>query len=546
MDSQGLHIFVGYPGKALHHVIKSSSDPSFFKSYHANRSIVLARGAVMLPVGGHEENIFGVDEDAVLRAIIAALRAKGTVRWGLKKVTKATVMQHSYEQPPALHGPMPALPRWEGTSWDVFAEWIRYLNKLKLSRPQIPIVNYFDCGLTAMVCMGYAADKKVSLLKDADGFLMIKEGSIGHTMSKMLQLATSESEKTRQAVYNFYIGDGACRLNGGMELAFDLMERYDSQAMMNLVVFNNEKWAIEDSLVGHECEQHHLYNRTYYDLLCKHPSVTLCETEKDFEATMTEISKKVHVFATGDGKPSFNVIVTRCFSKLPAEFGDRSAVRTSSDMKFMCDTLGYFAADCNRKVPLYSCSHFESIQYLDIFMNEKPEGKKYQYVCGRTDIQAAHMAGYLQPEGKCVLFINIIIIIIKGSYLQPEGKCVLFINDQYGLHSIGETIRMLMSGFGGRQLMIFIWHPLLTAPDDNFSWHRQPMVWPSPGPDYMRFFIRNAKDVHFHEFDGNPAPGVLKAISAGTPLIVINMLPLQERDYLQLDSRVSIDTQFKL
>ena len=33
-------------------------------------------------------------------------------------------------------------------------------------------------------------------------------------------------------------------------------------------------------------------------------------------------------------------------------------------------------------------------------------GKKYQYICGRTDIQAAHMMGFQQPEGKCVLFIN--------------------------------------------------------------------------------------------------------------------------------------------
>lgn len=33
-------------------------------------------------------------------------------------------------------------------------------------------------------------------------------------------------------------------------------------------------------------------------------------------------------------------------------------------------------------------------------------GKNYQYICGRTDIQAAHMMGFHQPEGKCVLFIN--------------------------------------------------------------------------------------------------------------------------------------------
>ena len=38
------------------------------------------------------------------------------------------------------------------------------------------------------------------------------------------------------------------------------------------------------------------------------------------------------------------------------------------------------------------------IQYLDIFIREMAEGKAYRYVCGRTDIQAAQMSGFSQPD----------------------------------------------------------------------------------------------------------------------------------------------------
>lgn len=69
-------------------------------------------------------------------------------------------------------------------------------------------------------------------------------------------------------------------------------------------------------------------------------------------------------------------------------------------------TCSRFADGCNHRVPLYGCSAFEYIQYLHVFLENMPEGPKYQYVCGRTDIQAAHMCGYQQPDGKCVLFIN--------------------------------------------------------------------------------------------------------------------------------------------
>merc|ERR1711971_422599 len=122
-------------------------------------------------------------------------------------------------------------------------------------------------------------------------------------------------------------------------------------------------------------------------------------------------------------------------------------IRTSPEMRLMRKVLEKFASGCEAKVPLYGCSAFEYIQYLKNFLNDFPEGKLYQYNCGRTDIQAAHMCGYD----------------------QPEGKCVLFINDVYGIHSLGESLRMVQSGLGdSKRLLIFVWHPSLLGVIDHF------------------------------------------------------------------------------
>lgn len=63
-----------------------------------------------------------------------------------------------------------------------------------------------------------------------------------------------------------------------------------------------------------------------------------------------------------------------------------------------------------------------------------PEGEKYQYVCRRTDIQAARMCGFK----------------------QAEGKCGLLSNDVSGIDSSGESLRQALSGFGGKQLSVMI------------------------------------------------------------------------------------------
>ena len=91
-------------------------------------------------------------------------------------------------------------------------------------------------------------------------------------------------------------------------------------------------------------------------------------------------------------------------------------------------------------------------RFLHSFLNQTYQGQFYQYVCGRTDIQAAHMCGYE----------------------QPEGRCVLFINDIYGINSLGEALRMVQSGLGGKQLIVYIWHPSINNLIDNFHLRAHP------------------------------------------------------------------------
>mmetsp|Transcript_71741 Transcript_71741/g.198756 ORF Transcript_71741/g.198756 Transcript_71741/m.198756 type:complete len:191 (-) Transcript_71741:349-921(-) len=186
----------------------------------------------------------------------------------------------------------------------------------------------------------------------------------------------------------------------------------------------------------------------------------------------------------------------------------------------MRKVLGKFAEGCNHKVPLYGCSAFEYIQYLHVFLENMPEGPKYQYVCGRTDIQAAHMCGYQ----------------------QPDGKCVLFINDVYGVNSLGESLRAVLSGFGGKQLLIFIWHPSLVKVIDHFHLHRPPLVWPNLGPMLAKFYVRSENDALFTDFEGRSDFEVVtrrveEAVDANMPLICVTMLPEQERDFVNLDIR---------
>ena len=67
------------------------------------------------------------------------------------------------------------------------------------------------------------------------------------------------------------------------------------------------------------------------------------------------------------------------------------------------------------------------------------------------------------------------------------------------------------------------------------------MVWPSLGPTLAAFYVRKEADGCFVDFDGEhpdeTAATVKQAIDAKTPLIMVNMLPEQERGYVALDIR---------
>jgi len=125
---------------------------------------------------------------------------------------------------------------------------------------------------------------------------------------------------------------------------------------------------------------------------------------------------------------------------------------------------------------------------------------------------------------------------------QPEGKCVLFINDVYGVNSLGESLRFVLSGFGGRQVLVVVWHPSVLKVIDNFHLHRPPMVWPSLGPQLARYYVRKESDAFFADFEGESrsTERVKKAIEAKTPLVMVNVMPQQECNYVQLDARIKV------
>jgi len=369
---------------------------------------------------------------------------------------------------------------------------------------------------------GSIVENGLSLLTDRDGLYMLREASIGHTVSKMDQLLTVESYAQTRSVYTFFIGDGAAMCNNGMETFFHHIESYKAAALVTVVVFHNGKWAISDGHAPGQKEKHTLHAKGFYDLLAGASAVWMCETPEDLRVALSKRSAQTVRYANGEEPGGIAVLVVRGVNKddfkLGKIFWSLAEIKASSDVVFMQQTLGAFSHGCKQRVPLYGCSSVEYMAKLNIFLEDTPEGAKYQFVGGRTDIQASQMCGFQ----------------------QPDGKCVLFINDVYGIHSLGESLRMVMSSFGGKQLLIMIWHPSLHEVIDHFTAHRQPMVWPTPGIKFCQYYVRVADDALFFEFDGTSTSRVTEAISAGKRLIVVNMLPQHERNSIGLDIRLPV------
>jgi len=520
-DGHRLLIYVGTPGKYATMCLRSDHG-QFDAAYKADKLIVLCKGACMLPIGTQEQNIMGVDEAEVLKEICIQLKEKGPVAWALGEGTKNTFMQKAFGYPKALEMPCTmTFPKARTGQFACLAEYVRFTNGVKLAHPEMTVKNFYDTGLTVSVIMATIVQEGISLLTDADGLAMLRDASIGHIMSKLNQVTTVEQLSSKKSVYNFFIGDGACRLNGGTELALHLMEGHAANALTTVFLFNNKAWAIEDNLVATKEKEHVLFNTQFYDVVAEHKRICICESESDLREILAFLSDKNIKFTGGQSKGGMFMVVVRGLKmNLPPVIGDIEPIRRSKEMKFMRAVLGTFAKGCESRVPLYGCSAFEYIQYLHFFLEEMPEGKQYQYICGRTDIQAAHMMGFH----------------------QPEGKCVLFINDVYGINSLGESLRFLLSGFGGRQVLVMVWHPSVLKVIDNFHLHRPPMVWPSLGPTLAQYYVRKESDAFFADFEGESrsTERVKAAIEKGTPLVMVNVMPQQECNYIGLDARIKV------
>jgi len=516
-----LLIYVGTPGKYATMCIRSDHG-QFEKAYQNDRLIILCKGACMLPIGSQEQNIYGLDENEVLKSICHDLKEKGRIAWGLGAGTKTVFLQKAFGYDKALPMPPPlAFAETSTGGFSCLADYIKFTNQVKMGSPEMTVKNYYDTGLTVSVVMATVVNQGLSLLTDGDGLAMLRDASIGHIISKLNQVSTVDQYTSTKSVYNFFIGDGANRLNGGVELTMHLMEGVPSQSQTTVFVFNNQVWAIEDNLVASNEKEHVLFNSQFYTIVGTHKSVCICETEQDLREILTYLSERTIKFVAGKVKPGIHMVIVRGLkTNLPPVIGDIEPIRSSKEMAFLRDVLGSFAAGCESRVPLYGCSAFEYIQYLHIFLEQMPEGKKYQYICGRTDIQAAHMMGFQ----------------------QPEGKCVLFINDVYGVNSLGESLRFVLSGFGGRQVLVLIWHPSVLKVLDNFHLHRPPMVWPSLGPTLAKFYVRKESDAFFADWegDGRVTQRVKHHLEIGTPLVMVNLMPSQECNYIQLDTRIKV------
>mmetsp|Transcript_6525 Transcript_6525/g.15044 ORF Transcript_6525/g.15044 Transcript_6525/m.15044 type:complete len:692 (-) Transcript_6525:205-2280(-) len=520
-EGHRLLIYVGTPGKYATMCLRADHG-QFDAAYNANKLVILCRGVCMLPIGTQEQQIFGVDEKEVLRSICHELKEKGPVAWGLGAGTKNLYMQKAFGYSEAAPMPTELVFAEERTGgFACLADYVRFSNLVKAANPQMTVKNYYDTGLTVSVLMATVVAESISLLTDGDGLAMLRDASIGHIMSKLNQVTTVEALAKTKSVYNFFIGDGACRLNGGTELTLHLMEGLSANAFTSVFLFNNKAWAIEDNLVASKEKEHVLYNTDFFDVVAEHKKICICETEQDLREVLKYLSLRTIKFVKGEGRPGILMTIVRGLKmNLPPVIGDIEPIRKSKEMAFMREVLGEFAKDCEGRVPLYGCSAFEYIQYLHFFLEEMPEGKKFQYICGRTDIQAAHMMGFH----------------------QPEGKCVLFINDVYGVNSLGESLRFLLSGFGGRQALVMVWHPSVLKVIDNFHLHRPPMVWPNLGPQLAKYYVRKESDAFFTDFDGSSrsTERVKAAMAKGTSLVMVNVLPPQECNYIRLDARIKV------
>lgn len=436
-NKKKLTITMGHPSYYVSMTTGSELPDVWQELFEDNKLAVIAsNNACIIPVGTQVEMIVGIDSHKIVAGIREYLDGSShKAGWSHGVGTKNKVLHWLFPRTytdafETMNLPLP-VPLNAKKDFDCKSEseldrsfnhydtYFGYMNHLKAARPGQVVMNYFDVGLTVSLVEAHVAQSGNSLLVDFENWSTQNEGSIGHTMSKMVQLTKVSGFRKKQAIYNFYIGDGACRLNGGLELLFDLIQKAhckdDFRPLLNLFIFHNGIWGIEDNLVGYHDEEHVLHNHMFYDSLVGHPQATLCKTEKDLASKLAELTHKMdkytramqpnteaEAYKTSDWKGKhIELIVVESFNELPLPpplFGSLKDLQQSAEMKVFKEVLGHYSKGCIEKIPIYGCSAFEYIQYLDVFLREDTEiSRKYEYCCVKTDIQAAHQVGFKQP-----------------------------------------------------------------------------------------------------------------------------------------------------
>ena len=526
--------------------MKDSMIKTLDEAHDTNNFIAITKSSIMLPADNNQQHIVhGAHAEQVVQAVTEALSYREEwsgkqLKWGHAPGSKTLVLPWALSHLPQedvtginwscnLRIPTGALPQPlspykmspSDTALDILVQYIQFQNEVKMAMgSSFPVSNYFDAGLHCSVLQTSTVRKGISLLTDRDGLAMNRDASIGHTLSKMSQLMSVDPFKSSKGIYNFWVGDGASRLNGGAELAFSFLDRGEvargSRSFTTLFTLIDEAWGIEDFLIQKATEYHKLYDRGFYHLLAQHPHVTLCHGAAELSTVICDLTKQQEQYLQDiDADGQFQMVLVTNMNidmpkaMLPNVAGEGQEV---PEISFLRATLGAFAKGCQNRIPIYGCSAFEFIQLLNVFLESTPEGRtKYQYITAMADIQASHLCGFD----------------------HADGKCVMFLNDIFGINSLGESLRMNQSGFGDqrRQVMLFVWHPSFTDTRDNFTFHRHPMVWPSVSNVLAKFYVCKEEDAAFIDFDGtlDTVPDIEKAIAAKTPLILINMLPKHVR-----------------
>mmetsp|Transcript_131800 Transcript_131800/g.409735 ORF Transcript_131800/g.409735 Transcript_131800/m.409735 type:complete len:180 (+) Transcript_131800:275-814(+) len=74
---------------------------------------------------------------------------------------------------------------------------------------------------------------------------MLRDAGVGHVSSEINQFVALMPRCQARAVSNVFVGVGACRFTGGVELACHDIEGYNAEFLDELLIFDNKRRAVE-------------------------------------------------------------------------------------------------------------------------------------------------------------------------------------------------------------------------------------------------------------------------------------------------------------